>query len=336
MDYVKLGKSNVKVSPFCLGTMMFGGKTDAAESIAISRAAIDAGVNFFDTADKYAEGATETILGQALQGVRDRVVLASKAGMSVGPGPNDVGISRFHFVRAVEASLRRLRTDRIDVYYIHWPVNDMNLDETMRTLDDLVRQGKILYPAFSNFPAWLATRSQWIAEVGGYAPLVCGQYPYNLVERGIDVEVLPMAKALGVGITIYRPLCVGALTGKYLDTVPVVSGESNVTTRSATDERPMRWTTKYRQSLLDLRKYAQAHNRSMTDAANAWIASHPAVTSVIVGVSTLAQLQENLKGFDWKLSPEQRAEIGALFPTDPWEETGNTVPALRRSFDLVR
>jgi aryl-alcohol dehydrogenase-like predicted oxidoreductase len=336
MDYVKLGKSNVKVSPFCLGTMMFGGKTDAPESIAISRAAIDAGVNFFDTADIYAGGATETILGQALQGVRDRVVLASKAGMTVGPGPNDTGISRFHFVRAVEASLRRLRTDRIDVYYIHWPVNDMNLDETLRTLDDLVKQGKILYPAFSNFPAWLATRSQWVAEVGRYAPLVCGQYPYNLIERGIDVEVLPMAKALGVGITIYRPLCVGALTGKYLDAATAGPDQRDITTRSATDERPRRWTDKYRQSLLDLRRYAQAHNRTMTDAANAWIASHPAVTSVIVGVSTLAQLQENLKGFDWKLSPEQRAEIGALFPTDPWEETGNTFPAWRRSYEIVR
>lgn len=336
MDYVKLGKSNLKVSPFCLGTMMFGGKTDTAESIAISRAAIDAGVNFFDTADKYAEGATETILGQALQGVRDRVVLASKAGMSVGPGPNDVGVSRFHFVRAVEASLRRLRTDRIDIFYIHWPMNDMNLEETMRTLDDLVRQGKILYPAFSNFPAWLATRSQWIAEVGGYVPLLCGQYPYNLIERGIDVEVLPMAKALGVGITIYRPLCVGALTGKYLDTTAAGSGSIDITTRGANDDRPQRWTEKYRQSLLNLRKYAQAHNRTMADAANAWIISHPAVTSVIVGVSTLAQLQENLKCFDWKLSPEQRAEIGALFPTDPWEESGGSFPTWRRSLEIVR
>ena len=163
MKYVTLGSANVRVSRFCLGTMMFGGKTDAAESIRITRRAIDAGINFVDTADKYSEGVCETIVGEALSDptLRDQVVLATKAGMEIGKGVNDQGVSRFHFVRAVENSLKRLKTDRIDLYYIHWPMTLLNLEETLRTLDDLVRQGKILYAACSNFPAWLVMQP-WI------------------------------------------------------------------------------------------------------------------------------------------------------------------------------
>src|SRR5262245_48154589 len=165
MNYVFLGSSNVKVSKFCLGTMMFGGKTSAEEGVRITRRAIELGVNFVDTADVYTETRCEAIVGEALNDpkLRDQVVLATKAGMVVGEGPNDHGASRFHFVRACEASLRRLRTDRIDIYYIHWPMVALNIEETLRTLDDLVRQGKVLYPAFSNFPAWLATQSAWIS-----------------------------------------------------------------------------------------------------------------------------------------------------------------------------
>src|SRR4051812_26430281 len=167
--------------------MMFGGKTNADEGIRITRRAIDAGINFVDTADVYTEGRCEQIVGDALAdgSLRDQVVLATKAGMKMGPGVNDIGASRFHFVRAVEASLRRLKTDRIDLYYIHWPFESFNVEETLRTLGDLVRQGKILYAACSNFPAWLVCRSQWIADVNRYVPLVCRQYPYNLIERGL-------------------------------------------------------------------------------------------------------------------------------------------------------
>src|SRR5215212_4737800 len=170
MNYVPLGSANVRVSRFCLGTMMFGGKTDAAESVRITRRALDAGINFVDTADVYCETRCESILGEVTgdSSVRDQIVLATKAGMVVGNGPNDQGVSRFHYVRAVERSLKRLRTDRIDVYYIHWPMERMNLDETLRTLDDLVRQGKILYAACSNFPAWLATRAMWINDARNF------------------------------------------------------------------------------------------------------------------------------------------------------------------------
>ena len=331
MNYVSLGSSNVKVSRFCLGTMMFGGKTSADEGIKITRRAIELGVNFVDTADVYTETRCEAIVGDALadSSVRDQVVLATKTGMVVGEGPNDQGISRFHYVRACEASLKRLRTDRIDIYYIHWPAEAMNLDETLRTLDDLVRQGKILYPAFSNYPAWLATRSAWICDVNKYARLVCGQYPYSLIERGIEIEILPMAHALGLGITTYRPLSIGVLTGKYLDANPADS-------RGQMDERTERWNTKYAESLRKLVAFAKERNVTAADVANAWVASHPVVTSVIVGISSLAQLESNLKAADFTLSPEDRKTVTAFFPTEVFEEAGGKVPHWRRSFEIAQ
>ena len=329
MRYVSLGSSNVRVSQFCLGAMMFGGKTDADESARIVAAAIGAGVNFIDTADVYTDGRCESILGDALasSAARDRVVLATKAGMKVGPGPNDEGVSRYHVVRAVEASLRRLRTDRIDVYYIHWPTERMNLDETLRALDDLVRQGKIVYPACSNFPAWLTCRCQWINEVKGFAPLVCGQYPYNLIERGLEVEILPMAAALGLGITVYRPLAIGVLTGKYLDSAPTGA-------RGADDQRVAHWTRKYDGAIRALVAVAAELGRTPADVANAWVLGHPAVTSVIVGISRLSQLEDNLRAADWRLTPEQRDRVAAGFNTEVFEEAGGKFPAWRRSYDI--
>lgn len=220
MKYVRLGASNLEVSEFCLGTMMFGGKTDREESIKIIHRAIEAGVNFIDTADIYNEGRSEEITGEALRGRREQVVLASKVGMRVGEGPNDKAVSRYHIIRGVEASLKRLATDRIDLLYIHWPVERMNLEEMARALEDLIASGKVLYPACSNFPAWLMARTMWIEELRGYLSLVAGQYPYNLIERGVEVELLPAAKAFGVGITVYRPLAIGLLAGKYSGGIP--------------------------------------------------------------------------------------------------------------------
>ena len=328
MEYVHLGASNVKVSRFCLGTMMFGGKTDAAESIRITRAAIDAGINFIDTADVYTDTQCESIVGEALEGRRDNVVLATKTGMQLGKGVNEVGVSRYRYVRAVEASLRRLRTDRIDVFYIHWPTTKMNLDEMMRALDDLTKQGKILYPACSNFPAWLVMRSQWIADVKNYAPLVCGQYPYNLIERGLEVEILPMAQMMNFGITVYRPIAIGVLTGRYLNEKPSDS-------RAQKDERIDRWMNKYRDGVQKLSEFARQHNQSCTAAANAWVASHPAVTSTIIGVSKLSQLEDNLKGIDWKLSVEERNQVSLFFDTEVKEEAGGGFPGWRRRSDLL-
>jgi len=248
--------------------------------------------------------------------------------MQLGKGVNEVGVSRYRYVRAVEASLRRLRTDRIDVFYIHWPTTKMNLDEMMRALDDLTKQGKILYPACSNFPAWLVMRSQWIADVKNYAPLVCGQYPYNLIERGLEVEILPMAQMMNFGITVYRPIAIGVLTGRYLNEKPSDS-------RAQKDERIDRWMNKYRDGVQKLSEFARQHNQSCTAAANAWVASHPAVTSTIIGVSKLSQLEDNLKGIDWKLSVEERNQVSLFFDTEVKEEAGGGFPGWRRRSDLL-
>ncbi|HHX45613.1 MAG TPA: aldo/keto reductase [Chloroflexi bacterium] len=329
MKYVHLGDSNVLVSEFCLGTMMFGGKTGPEDSVRIIHRAVDAGVNFIDTADVYNDGRSEEIVGQALQGsIRDQVVLASKVGMTVGEGPNDKGISRFHIVRAVEASLKRLATDRIDLYYIHWPMTAMNLEEMVRALEDLIRQGKILYPAFSNFPAWLLTRTMWLQDVMGCAPMVAGQYPYNLIERGLEVEVLPAAAALGVGIVTYRPLSAGALTGKYLDGVPAES-------RGVSDDRLAPWSERYREGIQRLADMARDRGLTTADGAIAWVRSHPAVTAPIVGVSTMEQLEANLKGFEWEMTPEERDALSAAFGSQVWEEAGGNFPAWRRSYDII-
>lgn len=327
MKYVRLGKSNLNVSEFCLGTMMFGGKTGPEEATQIIHRAVDAGVNFIDTADVYNAGQSEIIVGQALQGLRERVVLASKVGMRMGEGPNDTGISRYHIIRGAEASLKRLNTDRIDLFYIHWPFKAMNLDEMLRALDDLVRQGKIAYAACSNFPAWLFCRSLWVAELNGCAPLVAGQYPYNLIERGLEVEILPMAAALGLGIVTYRPLCAGALTGKYLEGQPEGA-------RGTTDNRQDTWTRRYEEGIRKMVAMAQERGYAAADAATAWVRSHRAVTAPIVGISRLDQLEANLKGFEWDMTPEEREELGGFFPTEVWEEVGGNFPTWRRSYDI--
>ena len=328
MKTVHLGNTNLQVTPFCLGAMMFGGKTGSEDAIEIVHAAIDAGINFIDTADVYNGGRSEKIVGKALKGLRDKVVLASKAGMTVGEGANDTGLSRYHIVRAAEASLKRLRTDRIDLYYVHWPVARLNVEDMARALEDLVAQGKILYPACSNFPAWLFTRALWVQDALGCAPLVAGQYPYNLIERGLEVEILPMAKALGLGIVTYRPLSAGTLTAKYLEGVPQGS-------RGEGDERIGRWMEAYRAGIEKLQAFAQERGYSAADAAIAWVAAHPAVTSPLVGLSRLEQLTANLRAFEWEMTDAERAEISGFFPTEVWEEAGGSFPSWRRSYEII-
>lgn len=328
MKYVRLGGTNLNVSEFCLGAMMFGAKTSPEESVSIIHRAVDEGINFVDTADAYNRGRSEEIVGEALQGIRDRVVLASKVGVRMGNGPNDTGISRYHIVRGVENSLRRLQTERLDLLYIHCPFEAMYLEEMLRTLDDLARQGKILYAACSNFPAWLLCRCLWIDDVKGYIPLVAGQYPYNLIERGLEVEVLPLAAAMKVGIVVYRPLSAGVLTGKYLDGIPSDA-------RGVSDGRLDPWSRKYAAGIKKLIAFAQNKGYMAADAAIAWVRSHPAVTVSLVGISSMAQLEANLKAFDWNMTPEEREEVSSFFATEPWEEAGGRFPFWRRSFDMV-
>jgi aryl-alcohol dehydrogenase (NADP+) len=326
------------VSPFCLGTMMFGGrsspnpkfwgKTEPDEAVRVIHRALDAGVNFIDTADIYTGGQSEEIVGRALEGRREGVVVATKAGMKVFDDPNGSGISRFHIVRALEASLRRLRTDYVDLFYIHWPAKGMNLEEMMRALDDLERQGKIRYAACSNFPAWLYCKCQWVADKRDQLPFIAGQYPYNLIERGIENEILPFSAAERLGVCIYRSLAIGLLTGKYL-------GEVRPEARGKDDERVKRWMAAYGEGVKNLVDFARDKGFEAADAATAWVVSHPAVTAAIVGVSRMDQLEANLRGFEWEMTPEERETLTGFFPTAPWEESGGTVPEWRRSHEIL-
>ncbi len=303
-----LGKTGVKVSRVALGTMSFGGDADEATSAAIWRAARDAGVNLIDSADVYNEGRSEQIVGRLMQHERDQIVLATKAYFPMGAGPNDRGSSRYHLVRAVEASLRRLDTDRIDLYYLHRFDDVADLDESLRALEDLVRAGKILYPACSNFAAWQVAHALGRQRLHGWAPFVAIQPMYNLVKRQVEVEILPMAQSLGLAVIPYSPTGGGLLTGKY-----------------SVDRRPDRGrlieTKMYTVRYADPRFMAIAGQFTALAAelgyppatlAVAWVASHPGITSVLIGGRNVEQLAPTLAANQLVLDHETRARITAL------------------------
>lgn len=308
-----LGKTGVKVSRVALGAMSFGGDADEATAGAIWRAARDAGVNLVDTADVYNEGRSEEILGRLIGGERDRIVLASKAYFPMGPDANARGSSRYHLVRSVEASLRRLATDRIDLYYLHRFDDVTDLGETLRAVDDLVRAGKILYPACSNFAAWQIAHALGLQRAAGWAPLVATQPMYNLVKRQVEVEILPMAEALGVGVIPYSPTGGGLLTGKY--------GPGRAPARGRLLDTRM-----YQVRYADPAYYDIAERFTALAAelghhpatlAVAWVASHPAVTSVLVGGRDAEQLAPAFAAQSVVLDAETRARVSALSPEPP-------------------
>jgi len=308
-----LGTTGVKVSRVALGTMAFGGDADEPTSAALWRAARDAGVNLIDTANVYNEGRSEQIVGRLMSHERDQIVLATKAFFPIGKGANDRGASRYHLARAVEASLTRLATDRIDVYYLHRFDEVTALDETLRGLEDLVRAGKILYPACSNFAAWQVAQALGIQRLHGWAPLVAIQPMYNLVKRQVEVEILPMAQSLGLAVIPYSPTGGGLLTGKY-----------------STDQRP------HSARLVDNKMYTARYadpaylaiagkftalaaelGHHPATLAVAWAASHPGVTSVLIGGRNVEQLTPTLAANQLVLDDATRARISALSPEPP-------------------
>jgi aryl-alcohol dehydrogenase-like predicted oxidoreductase len=313
MQHAVLGRTGVKVSRLALGAMAFGNEADEATAWAMYSRARDAGINFIDTADVYAEGRSEEFLGRFLRGHRDEVVIASKAYFPTSHDVNARGASRRHLTAACEASLRRLQTDRIDVYYVHRWDDLTAIDETLRALDDLVRRGKILYPACSNYAAWQVAHALGEAARRELAPLVAVQPMYNLLKRQAEVEILPMAHALGLAVVPYSPTAGGLLTGKY--GVGRIPETGRLTTNKMYQTR-----------------YGDPANYAVADAlvsrarelgvppaqlAIAWVLGHPAVTSVLVGARDPAQLEESLGAADVALSAEDRASIGALTPEPP-------------------
>jgi aryl-alcohol dehydrogenase-like predicted oxidoreductase len=298
VEYRRLGRSGLKVSEICLGTMTFGNGADQAEAARMVSTAFDAGVNLFDTANSYVGGVSETMLGEALKGKRQDAVIASKFFNPMGVRPNDSGMSRLHIKQQIEASLKRLQTDYIDIYYIHHVDHQTPLEEMLRALDDLVRQGKILYTACSNFETWRLMEALWLADTNGWERFAAYQPQYSLVVRDIDEEIVPACQLKGLGVVAWSPLAGGYLAGKYTPGSLKVQG-----TRSSEG-----WGFNSRffavnhgeilQTLLDT---ARELNRSPAQVALRWVMDQPFMTSAIVGARNAEQLGETLGAGGWRL-----------------------------------
>lgn len=313
MEYKLLGKTGVKVSTLCFGTMSFGGDADEQTSAAMFNRCREVGINFFDCANVYAKGRSEEILGKLIASCRDEVVITSKVYGSTGPDLNARGASRRHIRTAVEASLKRLNTDYLDVYFLHHFDQEAALEETLRALDDLVRDGKILYPAASNFAAWQVAKALGVSARQGWARFECLQPMYNLVKRQAEVEILPMAQSETLGVIPYSPLGGGLLTGKY--------GASQRPDSGRLVENQM-YQKRYREGLYydvaeRFTNFARERGWAPASLAVAWVASHPAVTAPIIGARNLEQLEGSLNALEIKMTPELRAEISDLSPEPP-------------------
>jgi len=305
MQYKRLGSTGLKVSQVCLGTMTFGSQVDAAEATNIIKAALDAGVNFFDTADQYVQGRSEQIVGQALKGERRSVVLATKVANRMGPTPNDIGLSRKHIMQAVEDSLRRLDTEYVDLYYAHLPDYDTTIEETLRAMDDLVHQGKVRYVACSNFRAWQLCRALWVSDVNHLARFDCIQSPYNLLTRDIEYELLPLCESEGVGVTVYNPLAGGLLTGKHDPNKPPPEDSRFALESLGQMYYERYWSASNFEAVARLQEIAHAHGRSLTQFSLAWALRSNVVTSTIFGATSLKQLEENLRATELTLLEDE-------------------------------
>jgi aryl-alcohol dehydrogenase-like predicted oxidoreductase len=323
MEYRPLGRTGVQVSKLCLGTMMFGawGNADHDESIRIIHCALDAGINFVDTADVYSAGESEEVVGKALKDRRDDVVLATKFFMPMGEDPNRRGGSRRWIVRAVEDSLRRLDTDYIDLYQVHRPSPEIDIEETLGALTDLQRQGKIRYFGSSTFPGWQMVEAQWAAERRGLARFRTEQPPYSIFVRQIERDVLPVAQRYGMGVLVWSPLCRGWLTGRYrrdgFDESPqarAARGRERGEAISAQFDRSRPENQRKLDLVESLAKISAAAGISMTHMAIAFTLTHPAVTSAIVGPRTMEQLQDVLAGADVRLDEATLDAIDELVP----------------------
>jgi len=311
MQIRRLGRTGLKVSEICLGTMTFGHQCDEKTSFAIMTKAADKGVNFLDTADVYpvppapeTAGRTEEIVGRWLKGQRDRYVLATKCRMRVGHDANDEGLSRRHVLKAVEDSLRRLQTDYIDLYQPHSPDPQTPLEETLRALDDLVRQGKVRYLGCSNYPAWQVALALGISSAHGWSRLDCVQPRYNLLYREIETELLPLCRDQGLGVIIYNPLAGGFLTGRYQSLAAPPPGTRFSLGKTGELYRERYWQQAQLQAVQELRKALQPE-RSLVQVAVAWVLAQAGITSAIVGASKPEQLDESLAAVEVKLTAEE-------------------------------
>jgi len=316
MDYRKLGRTGLKVSPLCMGTMQFGWSLDEADTHRILSASLDAGINFFDTADIYSRwvdgnpgGVSETFIGSWMKQnniPRDQIVLATKVRGQMGKGPNDQGLSRVHIINAVEASLRRLQTDHIDLYQSHWTDDDTPIEETLRAFDDLTKQGKIRYVGASNYAAWELVQALWTSDKNSLVRYDSLQPHYNLIHRDeFERELHAVCKAYEIAVIPYSPLAGGFLTGKYRRNSPLPESKRAEGRKSAMTDKNL--------ALIDeMEVIALCHSATISQVALAWMLADPVITSPIIGATSIDQLNENLGVLQVKLDEDEITLLNKL------------------------
>lgn len=320
MEYRYLGKSGLQVSELCLGTMTFGRETEKTTARTMIDLFLEAGGNFVDTADVYGKtpGLSEEIVGRALKGRRNKVILATKVFFPTGPRPNDRGLSRIHIVQAMEASLRRLQTEYIDLYYVHCWDGKTALEETLLTLNNLVESGKVCYLGVSNFTAWQLMKAIRISELKGWSKFICLQPQYSLVVRDIEREILPLCREEGLGVTAWGPLGGGFLSGKYRQEEKPPEESRIAQAEETWEEAWSRRATEKNFKILDVvGKIASSRDKSYAQVALAWVRAQHGITSPIIGARTLEQSKDNLGSVGWELNQE---ELEALDEVSKLEE----------------
>lgn len=311
MRYKRLGRTGLKVSAFCLGCVPLGLTADEQASFAILDRCLDLGVNFLDTANIYGFGRSEEIIGRwlASRGHRDEIVLATKVGSRMGEGPNQAGASRYAIFQEIEASLRRLRTDHLDLYWIHRWDPDTPIEESLSALDDLVRMGKVRYLGASNFAAWELAKSLWASDRHGWERFVALQPPYSLTDRRIEAEIIPFCADQGLGVVSYNPLAKGVFTGRYTEGREPPAGSRLALSEA---QRAQFMVERNFRTLEKLKAKAAERGATPAQLAIAWVESHPHVTAPIVGVSSIAQLEENVGALEIRLAPQEREELASI------------------------
>ena len=312
MEYRNLGRTGIKVSPLCLGAMMFGGRTEFNDGVAIVDKAMDQGINFIDTANVYNRGISEEVVGEGIKrrGRRDTMVIATKVhGVMDSEDPNGQGNSRRHIIQQCEQSLRRLQTDWIDLYQIHRPQSDIPIDETLRALDDLVRSGKVRYIGTSTFAAWQLMESLSVSERLNLNRFVCEQPPYNLIDRRIERELVPFAQTYGVGIIPWGPLAGGLLTGKYRRGEPLPEDSRYA---SAAPRQRERLNERVYDVIEGLEPIAESKEATLSQLALAWAMQQPGVTAPIIGPRTMEQFDDNMAALRIRLSEDDLKAIDAV------------------------
>lgn len=326
MDYRSLGRTGVQVSALCLGCMNFGGRASESDSKTVIHHALEAGINFIDTANVYGHdpsnfqigrGRSEEIVGKALKGKRDQVVLATKAYFPMGDDVNMRGSSRRHLIEQCEASLKRLQTETIDLYQLHHPTNDIPIDETLRALDDLIRAGKVQYIGTSSFAAWQMVESLWVSKEYGLHRFVCEQPVYNLLDRRLEREFIPMAQTYGIAIIPWSPTAGGLLTGKYRRGEPPPADSRY----DAFWKSPNLFTDAAFDVVEVVQAIAAEKGCTPAQLALAWVIQQPGITSAIIGPRTLEQLEDSLGALNVQITAEDRQRLDAIAP--PY---GMTVP----------